>query len=35
MAIVIASPINPMNVNEPASLNDLHGFIFLSACADA
>jgi len=27
-AIVIASPNNPMNANEPASLNDLHGFIF-------
>jgi len=33
--IVIASPTNPTNANEPANLNDLHGFIFLSACADA
>jgi hypothetical protein len=34
-AIVIASPTNPMNAKAPASQNDLHGFIFLSACADA
>lgn len=33
-AIVIASPNNPMNVNELADLIDLHVFIFLSA-ADA
>jgi hypothetical protein len=34
-AIVIASPTNPTNVSEPASLNDLNGFIILSAGADA
>ena len=34
-AIVIASPTNPINANEPPTQNDLHGFIFLSACDDA
>jgi len=30
-AMVIASPNNPMNLNELADLIDLHVFIFLSA----
>ncbi len=30
-AVVIASPNNPMNLNELADLMDLHVFIFLSA----